>query len=76
MVEVTEQSLHLGIDENICQCTVSRRVDAFRPKGHGFDSRSSRHVGTLGKFFTHSACGASTGNSGTVGLSVLCRERL
>ena len=26
------------------------RVDAFRPKGHGFDSRSSRHVGT----FTHS----------------------
>ena len=30
------------------------RVDAFRPKGHGFDSRSSRHVGTLGKSFTHS----------------------
>ena len=30
------------------------RVDAFRPKGHGFDSRSSRHVGTLGKFLTHS----------------------
>ena len=24
-------------------------VDAFHPKGHGFDSRSSRHVGTLGK---------------------------
>src|SRR6218665_1337182 len=30
------------------------RVDAFRPKGHGFDSRSNRHVGTLGKSFTHS----------------------
>jgi len=28
--------------------------DAFRPKGHGFDSRSSRHVRTLGKFFTRS----------------------
>jgi len=30
------------------------RVDAFRPKGHGFDSRSSRQVVTLGKSFTHS----------------------
>ena len=30
------------------------RFDACRPKGHGFDSRSSRHVGTLGKFFCHS----------------------
>src|SRR6218665_3941128 len=30
------------------------RDDAFRPKGHGFDSRSSRHVGTLYKFLTHS----------------------
>ena len=29
------------------------RVDAFRPKGHGFDSPSSRHVGTLGKSLTH-----------------------
>ena len=28
-------------------------VDTFRPKGHEFDSRSSRHVGTLGKSFTH-----------------------
>ena len=28
--------------------------DAFRSKGHGFDSRSSRHLGTLGKSFTHS----------------------
>jgi len=32
----------------------SGRVDAFRPKDHGFDFRSSRHVGTLGKSFTHS----------------------
>ena len=28
------------------------RVDAFHPKGHGFDSRSSSHIGTLGKSFT------------------------
>ena len=25
----------------------------FHPKGRGFESRSSRHVGTLGKSFTH-----------------------
>ena len=30
------------------------RVDALRPKGHGYDFRSSRHVGTLGKSLTHS----------------------
>ena len=30
------------------------RVDDLRPKGNGFDSRSSPHVGTLGKSFTHS----------------------
>src|SRR6218665_1578125 len=30
------------------------RVDTFRPKGRGYDSRSRRHVGTLGKSFTHS----------------------
>jgi len=30
------------------------RVDAFRPKGHEFDSGSSCYVGTLGKSFTHS----------------------
>ena len=29
------------------------RVDAFRPKDHGLDSRSSRHIGTLGKSLTH-----------------------
>src|SRR6218665_1484310 len=28
------------------------RVDAFRPEGRGFEYRSSRHVGTLGKSFT------------------------
>ena len=27
------------------------RIDAFCPKSHGFDSRSSCHVGTLGKSF-------------------------
>jgi len=30
------------------------RVDAYRPEDHGFKSRSSCHVGTLGKSFTHS----------------------
>ena len=30
------------------------RVDAFRLKGHGFDSSSSRHVVTFDKSFTHS----------------------
>jgi len=30
------------------------RVDASRLKDHGFDSCSIRHVGTLGKSFTHS----------------------
>ena len=33
------------------------KVDAFRPKGYGFDSRSSRHAGTLGKYFTRSCLG-------------------
>src|SRR6218665_3306852 len=28
------------------------RVDAFQPKGRGFESRSSRHIGTLGKSLT------------------------
>ena len=30
------------------------RFDAFRPKGRGFESRSGRHVETLGKSFTRS----------------------
>ena len=30
------------------------RSHAFRPKGRGFESRSSRHLGTLGKSFTRS----------------------
>src|SRR6218665_1823858 len=30
------------------------RFVAFRPKGRGFESRSSRHTGTLGKSFTRS----------------------
>ena len=28
------------------------RFVAFHPKGRGFESRSSRHIGTLGKSFT------------------------
>ena len=30
------------------------RVEAFRPEGCGFESRSSSHVGTLGKSLAHS----------------------
>ena|SRR6218665_1193113 len=30
------------------------RDDAFRPEGRGFESRSSRKVGILGKSFTYS----------------------
>ena len=30
------------------------RVEAFRPKGRGFESRSNRDVGTLGKSITRS----------------------
>ena len=30
------------------------RFVAFHPKGRGFESHSSRHVGTLGKSFTRS----------------------
>ena len=37
--------------------------------GHGFESRSSRHVGTLGKSFTPVAWNSET-------VSVQCRERL
>jgi len=29
------------------------RVDSCRPEGRGFESRSCRHVGSLGKSFTH-----------------------
>ena len=50
------------------------RVDAFLPKGHGFDSRSSRHAGTLGKSFTHNCLFRFGVKFRTV--SVLCRERL
>src|SRR6218665_2992411 len=31
------------------------RVDAFRPEGRGFESRSNRHVETLGKSFNRSS---------------------
>ena len=34
-------------------------TESFQPEGRGFDSRSSRHVGTLGKSFTYSCLCAS-----------------
>ena len=61
---------HWCFDEACCPFG---RVDDFQPKGHGFDSRSSRHVGILGKSFTYSCLCDSAWNSGKV--SVLCRER-
>ena len=49
--------------------------DDFQPEGHGFDCRSSRHIGTLGKSCTCSCLCASAWNSDTV--FVWCsRERL
>jgi len=33
---------------------LSAKFGALRPEGHRFESRSSRHVRTLGKSFTHS----------------------
>ena len=50
------------------------RFGAFRPKGRGFESRSSRHEGTLGKSFTCS-CLWRIGVKLRHGI-VLCRERL
>jgi len=47
-------------------------VDDFQPMT--FNSRSSHHVGTLGKSLTHSCLWCFGVKSGTV--SVLCRERL
>ena len=44
--------LHRNQQSNIGWCI--GWVDAFRPKGHGFDSRSSRHAGTFDKASTHS----------------------
>ena len=42
------------------------QVDDSQPEGRGFDSRSSRHVGTLGKSFTYSYLCAYAWNSDTV----------
>ena len=43
-------ALFLKIDYNAIQCEACwriGRVDAFRPEGHGFEYRSSRHVGQV-----------------------------
>src|SRR6218665_101366 len=53
---INVQQLLLMIHINVgCMWRIGR-VDTFRPKGHGFDSHCSRHVGTLGKTFTHEEC--------------------
>ena len=44
-------------DDNTTNCGAWQpigRFDALRPKGCGFESRSSCHVKTFGKFFTRS----------------------
>src|SRR6218665_2846988 len=38
----------------VCGLLVESTLFVTRPKGHGFDSHSSRPVGTLGKSLTHS----------------------
>ena len=50
------------------------RVDAFRPKGHGFDSRSSRR--NLGQVLNSQLPVALWREFRHSKLSVLCRERL
>jgi len=41
-------------------------VDDFQPEGRGFDSCSSRHVGTLGKSFTYISDVHTEGNQAQV----------
>jgi len=56
------------------------RVDAFPPEGCGFEYRSSRHVGTLGKSFHHLQLPVAPRrvNSDTVSIAVVgsASERL
>src|SRR6218665_3525031 len=49
------------------------RDDAFRLESRGFESRSSRHVGTLGKPFTYMQLPVALRcvNSGTVSIAVV-----
>src|SRR6218665_2665245 len=51
---MTQQQQHGAWLANVGRGWRIGRVDAFRPKGHGFYSRSSLRVGTLGKSLTHS----------------------
>ena len=50
---VTDKIIGPQIEERGVWWLIGRFV-AFRPKGREFESRSSRHVGTLGKSFTRS----------------------
>ena len=47
-------------------CWLGGRFGAFRPEGCKFDSNYSRHVRTLGKFFTQLPVALRHVNSGTV----------
>src|SRR6218665_880587 len=48
-----KQALHLYNNADGTWCRIGW-VDSFQPKGGGFESRPSRHLGTLGKFLTQS----------------------
>ena len=49
------QLIKILFDKNNCETWWHTGwVDTFQPEGHGFESRSSRHVGTMGKSLTRS----------------------
>ena len=71
----TELLLSSSSSSSSSSCNICRTwwrtgwVDVFQPEGREFDSRYSRHVGTLGKFqvtCTYSCLRASAWNSDTV----------
>src|SRR6218665_1545787 len=43
-----------SVTRSLASTAADRFHHLFQPEGSGFDSRSSRHVGTLGKSLTHS----------------------
>src|SRR6218665_130794 len=60
---ISSHGLHMFLAASLFICCGAwwriGRFGAFRPKGGRFESRSGRHVGTLGKPFTHSCLCAS-----------------
>ena len=51
--DITLQASPLGIVLPICRTwSLGGKFGALSPEGRRFESHASRHVGTLGKFFT------------------------